>query len=140
MIEKVREYITTCPHLEEFVSINVNYLVDKVKAYSVNEGVGYNPVLKKDIIGNEECQFQFMLDAKLYWNEEVANNIDNSVFFEKFSNWLRENNKKKIFPQIEDENIQIQSIGATTNGYIFATNADEAIYRISCIMKYRRKK
>ena len=50
MIEKVREYITTCPHLEEFVSVNVNYLVDKIKAYSVNEGVGYNPVLKKDIL------------------------------------------------------------------------------------------
>ena len=138
MIEKVREYITTCPHLEEFVSINVNYLVDKVKAYSVNEGVGYNPVLKRDILGNEECQFQFMLDAKLYWNEEIANNIDNSIFFEKFSNWLRENNKKKIFPQIEG--IEIETIGATTNGYIFATNADEAIYRISCIMKYFKEK
>jgi len=138
MIEKVREYIAKCPHLDEFVSVNVNYLVDKAKAYSVNEGVGYNPVLKKDIIGNEECQFQFMLDAKLYWNEEVANNIDNSVFFEKFSNWLRENNKKKIFPQIEG--IEIETIGATTNGYIFATNADEAIYRISCIMKYFKEK
>ena len=138
MIEKVREYITTCPHLEEFVSVNVNYLVDKIKAYSVNEGVGYNPVLKKDIVGNEECQFQFMLDAKLHWNEEIANNIDNSVFFEKFSNWLRENNKKKIFPQIEG--IEIETIGATTNGYIFATNADEAIYRISCIMKYFKEK
>ena len=138
MIEKVREYITTCPHLEEFVSVNVNYLVDKIKAYSVNEGVGYNPVLKKDILGNEECQFQFMLDAKLHWNEEIANNIDNSVFFEKFSNWLRENNKRKIFPQVEG--IEIETIGATTNGYIFATNADEAIYRISCIMKYFKEK
>jgi len=138
MIEKVREYIAKCPHLDEFVSVNVNYLVDKAKAYSVNEGVGYNPVLKKDIIGNEECQFQFMLDAKLYWNEEVANNIDNSVFFEKFSNWLRENNKKKIFPQIEG--IEIETIGATTNGYIFATNTDEAIYRISCVMKYFKEK
>ena len=138
MIEKVRAYIATCPYLEEFTAVNVNYLVDKVKAYSVNEGVGYNPVLKKDIIGNEECQFQFMLDAKLYWNEEIANNIDNSVFFEKFSNWLRENNKKKIFPQIEG--IEIETIGATTNGYIFATNADQAIYRISCIMKYFKEK
>lgn len=138
MIEKIREYITTCPHLEEFVYINVNYLVDKAKAYSVNEGVGYNPVLKRDILGNEECQFQFIFDAKLYWNEEIANNIDNSVFFEKFSNWLRENNKKKIFPQIEG--IEIETIGATTNGYIFATNTDEAIYRISCIMKYFKEK
>ena len=138
MIEKVREYIAKCPYLDQFVSVNVNYLVDRVKAYSVNEGVGYNPVLKKDIIGNEECQFQFIFDAKLYWNEEIANNIDNSIFFEKFSNWLRENNKQKIFPQIEG--IEIETIGATTNGYIFATNADEAIYRISCIMKYFKEK
>lgn len=138
MIEKVRTYIANCPHLNEFTAINVDYLVDKVTAYSINEGVSYNPVISKDIIGNEECQFQFTFDAKLYWNEEVANNIDNSKFFENFREWLRNNNKNKIFPQIEG--VEIESIGAITNGYLFATNSDEAIYRISCVMKYWRSR
>ena len=138
MIEQVRKYIANCPHLKEFIEVNVNYLVDKVTAYSVNEGVSYNPVISKDILGNEECQFQFSFDAKLYWNEEVANNIDNSKFFEDFRDWLNENNKKKIFPKING--IEIESIGAITNGYLFATNADEAIYRISCVMNYFKER
>lgn len=138
MIEQVRNYVATCPYLKEFAELNVDYLVDKISAYSINEGVSYNPVISKDIIGNEECQFQFTFDARLYWNEEIANNVDNSKFFESFRDWLRENNKNKIFPQIKE--INIQSISAITNGYLFATNADEAIYRISCVMNYWRSK
>lgn len=136
MIEQIRKYIATCPYLDEFTAVNVDYLVDKVTAYSVNEGVSYNPVISKDINGNEECQFQFTFDAKLYWNDEIANNIDNSKFFENFREWLRNNNKNKIFPQIKG--IGIESISAVTNGYLFATNEDEAIYRISCVMNYWR--
>ena len=42
------------------------------------------------------------------------------------------NNKNKIFPEIPGA----YEIGATTNGYIFATNANEAIYRIQCYLNY----
>ena len=138
MIEQVRKYIAECPHLVEFSVVNVDYLKDKVNTYSINEEASYNPVISKDIVGNEECQLKFSFDSKLYWNEEISNNIDNSKFFEDFRNWLREKNNKKIFPEIEG--IEIESIGAITNGYLYATNADEAIYRISCVMKYWRKK
>lgn len=138
MIESVREYIESCPYLDEFTEVNVNYLVDKVKAYSVNEGISYNPVINEDILGNEESQFQFTFDAKFYWNDEIANNVDNSTFFENFSNWLRENNKNKVFPTIASDNISITSIIANSNGYIFDSSNDEAIYRISCVMNYTR--
>lgn len=134
MIEKMREYIAKCPFLDEFTNVNVSYLVDKVKAYSLNENAGYNPVIAEDDCGNQNMQFLFSFDAKLYWNEEIQNNIDNSIFFEKFRDWLKENDDNSIYPGIEG--IMPESISATTNGYIFATNADEAIYRISCKFTY----
>lgn len=134
MIEEIREYISECPFLDEFTTINVEYLTDKVKAYSINESAGYNPVISHDINGNKEMRFLFSFDAKLYWNEEIENNIDNSLFFEKFKNWLEENDEKKIYPEIEG--IQPLSINAITNGYIYTTGADEAIYRISCEFNY----
>ena len=74
-------------------------------------------------------------DSKLHWNEDVQNNIDNSKFFENFKNWLEKNNDNKIYPEIDG----IYEIGATTNGYIFATNANEAIYRIQCYLKYYKE-
>lgn len=138
MIDSVRDYISECPYLDEFTAVNVNYLVDSIKAYSVNEGASYNPIINKDILGNENSQFQFTFDAKFHWNDEVQNNIDNSEFFENFSNWLRENNKQNIFPTIKENNITITSVIANSNGYIFDTSSDEAIYRISCVMYYMR--
>ena len=134
MIDKVREYMSKCPYLDEYAELNVEYLVDKVKAYSINENAGYNPILNKFLCGSER-QFLFTFDSKLRWNEDIQNNIDNSKTFENIRNWLEKNNKNKIFPDIEG----IDEIGATTNGYIFATNANEAIYRIQCYLNYFKK-
>lgn len=135
IIDEVRDYIAKCPYLKEYAELNVEYLVDKVVTYSVNENAGYNPVISKSIIGLKDMQFLFTFDSKLYWNEDIQNNIDNSKFFENFREWLEENNNKKIFPEING----VYEIGATTNGYIFATNANEAIYRIQCYLKYIKK-
>lgn len=138
MIDDVREYIELCPHLKEFTSVNIDYLVDKVTAYSIHENSSYDPILEKDILGNKICQFQFNFDARLYWNEELANNVANNVFFENFRDWLMNMNDNKKFPKIKKG--QVQSIEAKSNGYIFLAQSDEAIYRISCVMKYFRKK
>ncbi len=131
MIDEVRDYIAQCPYLKEYGELNVEYLLDKVNTYSINENAGYDPILNKFLSGSER-QFLFTFDSKLRWNENIQNNIDNSKFFEDFRNWLETNNKNKIFPDIPG----IYSIGATTNGYIFATNANEAIYRIQCFLNY----
>ncbi len=131
MINKVREYIAKCPFLDEYAELNIEYLVDKVKSYSINESAGYNPILNQFICGSER-QFLFTFDSKLHWNEDIQNNIDNSKFFENFRNWLETNNNNKNFPEVEG----IYKIEALTNGYIFATNADEAIYRIQCKLEY----
>lgn len=138
MIDSIRNYIETCPYLKEFVEINVDYLVDKVVAYSVNPSVGFNPIVSEDIIGNQERQFLFTFDSKLYWNSEVQNNIDNSKFYEDFSNWLEENNKKGIFPTLSSGENPTK-IQALTNGYVFQTNSDEAIYRIQCRLEYTKE-
>lgn len=134
MIDKVKDYIDTCPYLEDFKEANINYLVDKVKAYSVNESAGYNPIINSYVLGSDR-QFLFTIDAKLHWNEDIQNNIDNSKTFENIRNWLEANTKAGNFPEIEGA----YKIEATTNGYIFATNADEAIYRIQCKLEYYKE-
>ena len=131
-IDKVRDYITKCPYLKEYSELNIDYLADKVNTYSINENAGYDPVLNEDIEGNQEKQLLFTFDSKLHWNEDIQNNIDNSRFFENFRRWLEKNDKREIYPDIKG----IYKIGATTNGFIFATNANEAIYRIQCYLRY----
>lgn len=138
MIDKVRDYfVKECSLLDKYTELNINYLADKSKAYSLNENAGYDPIIPgtEDIIGNCEMQFLFTFDSKLIWNEDIQNNIDNSRFFEDFREWLERNDKNEIYPDIKG----IYKIGATTNGYIFATNANEAIYRIQCYLKYYKE-
>lgn len=134
IIDEVREYIAKCPYLKEYAELNVDYLADKTDTYSINENPGYNPIVE-DYLIDKDMQFLFTFDSKLHWNEDIQNNIDNSKFFANFKKWLETNNKNKIFPKIAG----IYEIGATTNGYIFATNANEAIYRIQCYLKYYKE-
>lgn len=131
IIDKVREYIATCPYLKEYAELNIEYLIDKVNTYSINENAGYDPILNQFLSGSER-QFMFSFDSKLIWNEDIKNNIDNSKFFEDFRNWIETNNKNKIFPEVSG----VYKIEALTNGYILATNANEAIYRIQCKLEY----
>lgn len=134
MIEKIRDYIATCPLLDEYAELNINYLVDKTIAYSINEESSYNPVLEESIIGTKTMQLRFDLDSKFIWNEDLSNNIANSKFFENFSEWLEEKNNNNEFPNITG--IIPISISTNTNGFIFATDSNEAIYRISCVFTY----
>lgn len=135
MIDSVREYIAKCPFLNEYKLLNVEYLISDIEAYSINENAGYDPVESEDIIGNQTRQFLFTFDSRLHWNDEIKNNIDNSIFFENFRKWLEDNNNKGVYPNLGKGETPF-FIGAETNGYIFATNADEAIYRIQCKLEY----
>lgn len=138
MIEKIRDYIATCELLDQYAELNINYLVDRTIAYSINEESSYNPVLEENITGSKTMHLLFNLDSKVVWNEDLSNNIANSKFFENFSNWLEGNNNNDVFPQIEG--ITPISISANTNGFIFATDSNEAIYRISCEFVYYKEK
>lgn len=135
MIEDIRTYIATCNLLDQYTAINVDYLVDKVKAYSISESPAYNPIISEDIteIKHKQCLFSF--DSKFYWNEEVANNISNLNFYDNFSKWLEYNSDRGILPTLNSGLVPTK-IQAITNGYIFQTKDDEAIYRIQCVLYY----
>ena len=138
-IEDIKEYIETCPYLDANTIVNVDYLSDSVISYSITEETSYNPIISEDIIGNKQCQFIFNFDAKLNWTDETENNINNSNFFRIFSSWIEQQNNYEIYPNVS-EDITIESIKTTTNGYILMTNSNEAIYRIGLIINYYKSK
>lgn len=137
MIEKIRDYIATCDLLDQYAELNVNYLVDKTVAYSINEESSYTPLLEESITGTKIMQLRFDLDSRFVWNEDLSNNIANSKFFENFSEWLEEKNNQGEYPDIPG--ITPISISANTNGFIFAADTNEAIYRISCVFTYYKE-
>lgn len=140
IIESVRKFIKTCPHLVEYcgaVRVNVDYLSENPTTYSI-EAVPVNPILKKYINGDTVRQFVFVFCSRESYGEDVRNNIDNCGFYENFSNWLEECTLESKLP-ILDEDMEAWGIECLTSGYAFDTNADNARYQIQVKLKYFKK-
>lgn len=134
IIDSIRKYIKTCPHLNEFAEgINVDYLDDNATAYSIEE-VPCEPIIKRYVDGSSKRQYQFIFASMESYGADVLQNIDNSGFYEDFANWLDEQNSLNNLPKLElKEALRIE---ATTTGYAFQTDVDKARYQIQCRLIY----
>lgn len=141
IIDSIRNYIKTCPCLEKFngaVRVNVNYLDDNSTTYSLEE-VPSNPLLKTYLDGSSINKFDFVFCSREPYGSDVLQNIDNSGFYEDFSNWIYEKNLKREFP-ILGENLEAMEITTTSTAYAIAVDEDSARYQISLSLKYFKKR
>ncbi len=140
IIESVRNYIRTCPHLQEFdnvVRVNVNYLDADTDSYSIEE-IPSEPILKKYVDGSTTRQYQFVFTSREPYNSDVLNNIDNSGFYQNFADWIEEQNNLGNLP-IMDNELEALEIKTTSIGYAFAVSEDTAQYQIQLRLKYLKK-
>lgn len=134
IIESVREFISTCPHLNEFAEgIGVDFLGAEATSYSIEE-VPSNPIVKKYIYGSSVRQFLFIFSSREAYSEDAFINLNNIGFYEKFYNWIEEQSLNKNLPEIScGESLKIEAL---TNGYAFDTDIDKARYQIQCKLTY----
>ena len=141
IIDSIRNYIKQCPSLEKFngaVRVNVNYLDDNSTTYSLEE-VPSNPLIKTYLDGSSINKFDFVFCSREPYGSDVLQNIDNSGFYEEFSDWIYENNLKRIFPNL-GENLEVLEIKTTSTGYAIAVDNDTGRYQISLSIKYFKKR
>ena len=136
VIEAIRDYISNCPALETF-NVNINYLEDDFDSYSIEE-TPCDPIVKKYIDGSLKKQCQFVFTSKEPYSADVIGNIDNSNFYEEFSNWIETNNKEGIFPLLE-EGLEPTQIKVISSPYVITTDEDKAIYQIQLNLIYLMK-
>lgn len=134
ILDSIRSFLKKCPYLDEFArGINVDYLSDKTTSYSLNEVV-VNPIIKKYVDGSSIRQYAFLFTSREAYGQDVLQNLDNIGFYEKFANWLEESSANKDLPILE--NGRSMKIEATTIGYLFDANSDNAKYQIQCRLTY----
>ena len=136
VIEAIRDYISNCPALETF-NINVNYLEDDYDSFSIEE-TPCDPVLRRYIDGSMKKQCQFVFTSKEPYSSDVICNIDNSNFYEEFSNWIETNNKDGIFPSLE-EGLEPTQIKVISSPYVITADEDKAIYQVQMNLIYLKK-
>ncbi|MDU1313937.1 MAG: chloramphenicol resistance protein [Clostridium septicum] len=140
IIKALRDYIRTCPHLDTFnnaIKVNVNYLEPYADTYSIEE-VPIEPIVKKYVNGDSIRQYAFIFTSRKPYGVDVLQNIDNSGFYEKFADWIEDNNNNDIFPLL-DNKLEPLEVKVTSTGYAFAVTEDTAQFQIQLKLKYFKK-
>ena len=133
--EAIRDFIKECPYLPEFYkSINVDYQGADIGSYMI-ESTPANPWVKIYTNGTGIKQFPFVFSSKELHSENVKRNIENSGFYELFSEWLEECTRAGALPKLEGRRQPIK-IFATTSGYVCDTQNEKAQYVIQCNFHY----
>lgn len=130
-IELIKEFIATCPLLSGG-KINLDYIEDEIDSYSIDKTPS-NPVLKPYTDGGNLMQitFDFVVTAPY----SKIENLTNSRFFEDFSNWIREQDRKGDLPNIEGA----QHIKCTSPDYILQKTKTVAMYIIQMQFIYKEE-
>lgn len=135
-IEAIRNYLADCPLLVDFSRLCVDYLPSDTKTYSIEE-IPAQTKIRAYVDGSSERQFVFVFAARMFYSEEVRNNIENSGFYEKFAEWLDEQSEIGNLPVLADGKTA-SKIEAMSGGYLFDISGDltNARYQIQCRLIY----
>lgn len=136
IIKALRDYFLTCPLMGDS-KINVDYLPETGIEYSIDTTPA-TEVIKKYVNGDTKRQYLFVIRSVNDYGSDTLQNIANSGFYEKLSDWLETQTDAKNFPELptgkEPEKIEAQS-----TGYLFTTSPDKAKYQIQCRLVYLQK-
>ena len=135
MIEKIRDYFKENVTLaEEFDNILVDFLGEDATSYSI-EPIPVEPVLKSYADGGSLRQYVFQFGSREFYDDSVAQNINNLGFYEEFQEEIETNNKNGVLPEITG----IQSIECLNNGTIQDVQSGTAKYVIQMRITYEKE-
>lgn len=133
IIQAIKDYMETCPLVDEFAQINVDYLSEETD-YSI-EATSAETIVKNYIGGSSLRQFVFIFSSKKAYGQDVLQNMENSGFYERFSDWVEEQTRKKSLPELPDGKRAVE-LTTKTHSYIVQTGYDKAQYQIECRLYY----
>ena len=135
MIEKIRDYFKENVTLaEEFDNILVDFLGEDATSYTI-EPIPIEPILKAYADGGSLNQYVFQFGSREFYDNSVAQNINNLGFYERFQEEIETNNKNGVLPKITG----IQSIECLNNGTIQDVQNGTAKYVIQMRIIYEKE-
>jgi hypothetical protein len=135
MVEKLKDYFMKHVQLaSEFKNILVDFLGEEATTYVIE------PIPEQEIVtpytdGGSLNQFIFQFGSREFYDDGVAQNIENLDFYEKFKKEIETNNKNGVLPDIDG----IQSIECTTGGTLDGAESGTAKYIIQMKIIYYKE-
>lgn len=138
-IERIKDYILSCPYLDKLAEFGINFLDRNSTSYSIEEVPG-KTIINSHVDGSSERQLTFIFASIFDFSEELEVQINNSGFYEDFSDWIEENNDNEVFPKLKEGETPV-SIEVVTSGYLYAIidGTKRAQYQIQCKLIYEKE-
>ena len=135
MIDELKNYFIKHVTLtNEFINILADFLNEEVTSYSI-EPIPTDYILKQYRDGGSLRQLVFNFTSREYYDNSVAQNIENLDFYEKFQEEIETNNKNGVLPKIKG----IQSIECLNNGTIQSEENGTGKYAIQMRITYTKE-
>lgn len=133
LMDSLYSYMLTCPFLKEG-AVGVDYLGAHHRSYSIEQVPG-STIVKQYSSGDSIRQLGFNFAGREPYGKSEAENLDNSAFYEQLGQWLEQQSRQGVLPEL-DEGQHAQSIEVLTGGYVLDTGTSEARYQIQCRLNY----
>ncbi len=136
LMETVRNYIASCPLLENNAILGIDKLDSMGIAYTI-DAIPSDPIIKRYADGGQMRQFQFVFASRQYYGMNVIENLENSGFYENFVDWIEQNNEKGLSNLIDlGENRKAIAIEISSMPYVYDTEENTARYQVQLNLKY----
>ena len=138
IIQKVKEYIQTCPFMDKFSEIHIDW----TNANGENYGIENNgdTIIRTFIDGSTKRQYNFVLYAKDCTIED-KNRLENNGFCEDFMFWVEDKNCKGELPKLAETVGSFPESIAAANGMLlyYDDTATTGTYQIQLKLIYIRR-
>lgn len=133
VIECVRDWLKEYPGLSG--RLDVDFLGEDADTYSVDT-IPSEEVIKRYMGGGCVKQFQFAVSSRRFYDQNIAQNVENLKFFEDLTAWVEERAKTRNLPKM-DGGRTAQKIVVTSTAYPFVVSEDgKARYQMQMRLEY----
>ena len=133
VIECVRDWLKEYSGLSG--RLDVDFLGEEADTYSIDTIPG-EEIIKRYRGGGCIKQFQFAVSSRRFYDQNIAQNVENLKFFEDLTAWIEERAKARNLPQM-DGGRTAQRIVVTSTAYPFVVSEDgKARYQMQMRLEY----
>lgn len=136
IIESIRDFILTCPFLEDW-RVNIDYL-NIPMSYSIDP-LPADPIVRRYMDGGSVKQYLFAFTSREEFDGDARTGIENSGFYQAFGEWIEEQNNKRNLPKLESPKQHPVSMEVVQGGYLYDAESDMGQYQIQCRLVYEQE-
>lgn len=133
IIKGLEQYFLECELLRDGC-LRVDHIGMRPIQYSI-EVLTCDPVVKEYVNGDSVRQYLFAFGSREYYSQERIQNIQNSSFYEKLSDWVEKQNVIGNLPELP-EGMEAEGIYVVSSGYLFSEARTSARYQIQLRLEY----